>query len=502
MQLVEEHSLSQDAERLPRVPDVAWIESVVANCSHGVGTGFDPTRQMGCQRESLSDLGFGWIYFALGRTFDINQALVVGSGRGFSVACLGAGLESGGDAIVHLVDPGLQEWSVDGSATDRGEGLWRTAYQAADYLRRHAGIRNVRLHRLRSDEAFAEFRRERRRFDLILIDGDHGFEQCARDLRHAAECLAPHGLLLAHDACCPEWPGVSLALEVFLMEHPEFQQVTTMLYPGLAVLQRRQSLVSIRHVTADENDLINEWRSAGGVTPRPVAGLGDPRPGEVGPDPREGLFGIFENERLVGGFGIRRRLFRHDGSDDFVPHAGGLLAGFLLYGAVIEPSLRGRGRFQIALCRLLQSFGDEGLYEITRNPPSRANLPYEQCEAGQATGYTAYHLRPRRVPRGEDLLRSPDGAEATVRSGGPQDADLIRELDRAEQRLAQNSFEMNAANQQIGDLIQQVAELQQALGDLQTVREEQAALLRSRSWRLTAPCRHAAAMVRRLMRRA
>jgi hypothetical protein len=208
------------------------------------------------------------------------------------------------------------------------------------------------------------------------------------------------------------------------------------------------------------------------------------------------LFGIFEQERLIGGFGVRRRVFCHDGPVSFIPHTGGPLMGFLRYGSVIEPSLRGRGRFQIASCQLLQTFGDEGLYSISRNPESRANLPYERREVGHANGYTGYHLRLRRAdPRAADNADTPAAEDATPQSCGAPESHLARVLQLTEQRLVHSAAEIAAAKQQI-------ARLTQELRELQALRQEHRNLLRSRSWRLTAPCRQAAGMVRRLGRRA
>src|SRR5436309_684644 len=135
------------------------VETLVRNFSHGSGSHFDPAVAKGCQRESLENLGFGWFYFGLARVLDPKKVLVIGSGRGFAVACLALGMEQGTDAEVRFVDPGYESWSVDGKQ-DSADGMWQSAEQAARHFSTHLGLTNVKQFRLRSDEAFQRFRDE------------------------------------------------------------------------------------------------------------------------------------------------------------------------------------------------------------------------------------------------------------------------------------------------------------------------------------------------------
>lgn len=61
-------------------------------------------------------------------------------------------------------------------------------------------------HRMTSDAYFAANRAlredQRERFDLVLIDGLHEYEQVVRDVDHALECLLPGGTIVLHD-CMP-----------------------------------------------------------------------------------------------------------------------------------------------------------------------------------------------------------------------------------------------------------------------------------------------------------
>lgn len=89
-----------------RAIDAELVRKLVLEFAHGLGVGFDPVTSHGSQRESLQSLGFGWLYFALARVIEPRRILVVGSGRGFSVACFALGIESDPDAQLVFVDPG------------------------------------------------------------------------------------------------------------------------------------------------------------------------------------------------------------------------------------------------------------------------------------------------------------------------------------------------------------------------------------------------------------
>ncbi len=385
----------------PRIPDPQLLELLVREFSQGAFRDYDPARDRGSQRENFGSMGFGMLYLALAQVLEVDQVLVIGSGHGFSAAAFALGVAPRASACVTLVDPGLTTWPVDGRTSDGADGFWVSGEQAAEHFRRHLGLTNVQYCRAKSDAAFAEFRAAGRQFGLILIDGEHSLAQAGRDLANAAASLAPGGMILAHDAACSQWTGVAAAVELFTLGAQDFQSLTLPLVPGLALLMRRQPLLMLRHATLEENETINGWRREGGVTPRPLKDGDDPRVGEVGPDPRLGLFAVIEEGQLVGGMGIRARRFSGSGPDDFVPDCGHSLEGFLRYGLVVRPDLRGRGRWPLINLQTLRWFGEEGCYFLTDYPVKTSRSPVVVERVGATAEHIAYRMRPpARLPEG------------------------------------------------------------------------------------------------------
>ena len=400
--------------------------------SHGAGTHFDPARDMGTQRESLRSLGFGWLYVSLADILAARQILVIGSGRGFAAACFGLAVEERADARVWLVDPGFETWKVDDRVTDSAPGMWKDPAKGEEHFREHLGLTNITCVATTSDEAFADFRQRGVAFDIILVDGEHSFEQSTRDFENALACLAPKGMIFAHDTSCPEWPGAVFAMRRFAERHPELQLLTLPLYPGLSLLQRDGWPLEIRLATEAENQQLNVWRAEAGVTLRPLPDGEDPRVGASGPDPRVGLFAVLEHGQLIGGFGIQKRTFAGSGNDDFPPASGQPFTGFLRYGSVLAPDKRGRGRWKLVTAAVASWFPDEGFYAITKYEKQARSAPYNVAVAGHVGPFTAYRVtmlpQPNRMAPGVNASQVVNENEElrTALAAARQEAAVLR----------------------------------------------------------------------------
>lgn len=90
-----------------------------------------------------------------------------------------------------------------------------------DNVRRHLGAgAAVRVHACPSTELNAAAIGVRCRF--FHIDGGHNADEALADLRLAAACLLPEGVIAVDDALAPAFPGVTEAIVQFLTADPSF----------------------------------------------------------------------------------------------------------------------------------------------------------------------------------------------------------------------------------------------------------------------------------------
>lgn len=391
---------SESTGQSSRLYNASLIADLIRHFSHGAGDQYDPRTEMGGQRESVQGLGFGALFAALAEVLSARDVLIIGSGRGFSVACFGLSLERHPERKVRFVDPGFVEWRVGATQRDQAPGLWTSPDQMSAHFRNHLGLENIESVHAISDEAFSQIQQKGQRFDLVLIDGEHGYMQALRDLRSALGCLRSGGMVLAHDARCYRWPGVALALEHLRAEDSTLESLILSPYPGLALIQKRQPLLTIRRVTIDDNHLINRWRREAGVTERPTSFAQDPHPGQAGTHMLEGLYGVWDDSELIGGFGLRWRTFDGPGPDDFVPDDGIPRQGFLLYGGVLTPCRRGGNVWDLVRCEILGWVGAAGYYSITTRKLNARSKPYRVDLVGRTPVHLAFHHRPLHQSQG------------------------------------------------------------------------------------------------------
>ncbi len=62
-------------------------------------------------------------------------------------------------------------------------------------------------------------------FDLVFIDGDHGYDSAAADVANALELLAPGGLIAMHDYKHPSHPGIERVVDELLIDGGELISV-------------------------------------------------------------------------------------------------------------------------------------------------------------------------------------------------------------------------------------------------------------------------------------
>ncbi len=147
------------------------------------------------------NLGFGFIYYGLVRAIRPKHVLVVGSGFGFSVVCLGLGLKDNGEGTLTFIDPGYDVLKDGPWKTVGGRGLWRDS----EGVERHFagfGLESTIMHyKLRSEEFFARYNEFKiPGIDLGFVDGNHSFEHVKHDFIQVLRHSAKNTYILMHDS--------------------------------------------------------------------------------------------------------------------------------------------------------------------------------------------------------------------------------------------------------------------------------------------------------------
>lgn len=91
-----------------------------------------------------------------------------------------------------------------------------------------------------SDEFFEHWHGEA---DVVFIDGDHSYEQAARDFANALSRLADDGVIVLHDTWPttpddPDTTGTVWRLATELEQNPGLETFTVPVWPGLTIVQR------------------------------------------------------------------------------------------------------------------------------------------------------------------------------------------------------------------------------------------------------------------------
>jgi hypothetical protein len=127
------------------------------------------------------NLGFGFIYYGLVRAIQPHHTIVIGSGYGFSVVCLGLGLRDNGTGRLTFVDPSYSLLKDGPLKTIGGRSQWDDPAKVGEHFASF-GVSHIVSHfRLRSEEFFSSYDQlQLPDIDLAFIDGSHAYE----DVRH------------------------------------------------------------------------------------------------------------------------------------------------------------------------------------------------------------------------------------------------------------------------------------------------------------------------------
>jgi len=159
------------------------------------------TRPMGHHEHAASlNLGFGFVYYGLVRALRPRHVLVIGSGYGFSVVCLGLGLKDNGVGRLTFVDPSYSVFRDGPLATMGGGNFWRDPVHVRTHFGRFGLVDVVTHYKATSGEFFARYDTlGLPSIDLAFVDGNHSFSSVQHDVAQTVRRSRRNSYLLLHD---------------------------------------------------------------------------------------------------------------------------------------------------------------------------------------------------------------------------------------------------------------------------------------------------------------
>lgn len=147
------------------------------------------------------NLGFGFLYYGLVRSLRPGHVLVIGSGFGFSVTCLGLGLKDNGSGQLSFVDPSFSVLKHGPLQTVGGTSQWDDPGKVRARFARFGLEEVVTHHKLSSAEFFEAFDQfNMMPIELAFIDGNHAYEHVRDDFINVLRNAGKHCYILLHDS--------------------------------------------------------------------------------------------------------------------------------------------------------------------------------------------------------------------------------------------------------------------------------------------------------------
>jgi|GEM_PF-297091 len=156
------------------------------------------------EKKEPLNLGFGFVYYGLGRALRPKHVVVIGSGYGFSVVCLALACKDNGKGKVSFVDPGFAWFREGPFKTLGGTGMWRKADQVLNHFGLFGVENQVSHFRLTSRDFFLSYTLYGLpAIDLGFIDGNHSFNHVREDFLALCSYSRPGAYLFLHDTHLP-----------------------------------------------------------------------------------------------------------------------------------------------------------------------------------------------------------------------------------------------------------------------------------------------------------
>ena len=146
------------------------------------------------------NLGFGFVYYGLIRALRPRHVVVIGSGFGFSVVCLGLALKDNDKGRLTFVDPSYSVLSDGPFKTVGGTAQWDNPEKVSRHFGRFGLEQRVSHHRLRSDQFFDRYAAlDLPPIDVGFIDGSHAYDDVRHDFISTVSHARKNTYILLHD---------------------------------------------------------------------------------------------------------------------------------------------------------------------------------------------------------------------------------------------------------------------------------------------------------------
>lgn len=146
------------------------------------------------------NLGFGFLYYALGRALRPKHVVVIGSGHGFSVVCLALALRDNGAGRLSFVDPSYSLLRDGPLRTVGGAAKWSDPGEVREHFASFGVGEIVTHYRMTSAQFFADYPRgSRGSIDLGFIDGNHSYADVRHDFISMLQHAPRNSYVLLHD---------------------------------------------------------------------------------------------------------------------------------------------------------------------------------------------------------------------------------------------------------------------------------------------------------------
>ncbi len=146
------------------------------------------------------NLGFGFLYYSVVRMLRPKYILVIGSGFGFSVVCLGLGLKDNASGTLGFVDPSYSLLKHGPFKTVGGCGNWKDPELVKNRFRIFGIDALVTHYKMKSEQFFPSYKDLKLpKIDIAFVDGNHSFEHVKYDFLSTLKQTKKNSLIFLHD---------------------------------------------------------------------------------------------------------------------------------------------------------------------------------------------------------------------------------------------------------------------------------------------------------------